>query len=198
MKQQIKRILKSLINLIFLTAVFPLFVFHTIGAFFGNKDSSFWSVSQFLSLFPGLTGTYLRKSFYRLAMTRCHSECAILFGTVFSQADTEIGKGVYIGPFCNIGKCKISDHCTLGSNVHIMSGKHQHHFDDPDIPIQDQGGVFEKVVIGEDTWIGNCALIMADVGKKCIIGAGSVVTKEVADFSIIAGNPAKLIRRRKN
>jgi len=129
-------------------------------------------------------------------MTHCDKDCAILFGTIFSQADTEIGKGVYIGPNCNIGRCKIEDYCTLGSGVHIMSGRQQHNFDDLDTPIQDQGGIFEKVLIGEDTWIGNCALIMANVGKKCIIGAGAVVTKDVEDFSIAAGNPAKVIRKR--
>jgi virginiamycin A acetyltransferase len=62
--------------------------------------------------------------------------------------------------------------------------------------VQKQGGTFEKVVIGEDTWIGNGALVMANVGKKCIIGAGSVVTKDVDDFSVVAGNPARIIRKR--
>jgi acetyltransferase-like isoleucine patch superfamily enzyme len=191
-----KSILKSLVNAFCLVVVFPLFIVHCIRASVGGKDSSFWACSQFLSLLPGSWGSYLRKNFYRLSMTRCDKDCAILFGTIFSHADTEIGKGVYIGPHCNIGRCKIEDYCTLGSNVHIMSGKHQHHFDDLNIPIQEQGGVFEKVVIGEDTWIGNCALIMANVGKKCIIGAGSVVTKDVEDFFIVAGNPARVIRKR--
>jgi len=188
--------LKNLLNTICTVFVFPLFALHRLNVFLGNEDSSFWAFSQFLSLFPGIPGNYLRKSFYHLAMTRCDRDCAILFGTIFSQADTEIGKGVYIGPHCNIGKSEISSHCTLGSNVHIMSGKRQHNFDDLNISVQAQGGIFEKVVIGEDTWIGNCALIMANVGKKCIVGAGSVVTGDVEDYSIVAGNPARLIRKR--
>ena len=138
----------------------------------------------------------MRKNFYRLSMSRCNKDCAILFGTIFSQVDTEIGKGVYIGPHSNIGKCKIESYCTIGSNVHIMSGKHQHNFDDLDTPVQEQGGIFEKVIIGEDTWIGNCALIMANVGKKCVVGAGSVVTKDVEGFCIVAGNPARVIKKR--
>jgi acetyltransferase-like isoleucine patch superfamily enzyme len=52
------------------------------------------------------------------------------------------------------------------------------------------------VTIGEDTWVGNCAIIMANIGKKCIIGAGSVVTKDIEDYSIVVGNPAKVIRKR--
>jgi len=161
--EKIKEQLKSLLNACCIALMFPLLVIFRIGSFFGQKDSAFWGISQLLSLFPGLWGSYLRKNFYRLSMTHCDKDCAILFGTIFSQADTEIGKDVYIGPHCNIGRCKIEDHCTLGSGVHIMSGKRQHNFDDLNTPIQEQGGIFEKVSVGEDTWIGNCALIMANV-----------------------------------
>jgi virginiamycin A acetyltransferase len=194
----VKRILKTAVDWISLLIVAPLYIVFFLPASTRGKDRSFWGMSQFLSLFPGLPGNYLRKNFYRLTMTRCDRECAILFGTIFSQRDTEIGKGVYIGPNCNIGKCRIESHCTLGSNVHVMSGKHQHYFDNPGLPVQEQGGVLEKVVVGEDTWIGNGALIMANVGKKCIIGAGSVVTGDVDDFSIVAGNPARIIGSRVN
>ena len=196
MRSIIKDILKGIVNFICIVIVLPLYLIHGVMGTLKNKDSSFWTFSQFLSLFPGSSGSYLRKNFYRLSMTQCNKDCAIMFGTIFSQVDTEIGKGVYIGPNCNIGRCKIENYCTIGSNVHIMSGKAQHNFNDLDTPIQDQGGIFEKVTIGEDTWIGNCALVMANIGGKCIIGAGSVVTKDVEDFSIVAGNPAKVIKKR--
>lgn len=120
-----------------------------------------------------------------------------MFGVLFSQVDTEVGKSVYIGPSSNIGMCRIEDYCTLGSSVHVMSGRCQHSFDDLDKPMREQGGTYKKVVIGEDTWIGNGALIMANVGRKCVVGAGSVVTTDVDDFSVIAGNPARLVRKRK-
>ena len=152
-----KQVVKYLINAIFILGIFPLYLFHWIISLGGNKDRSFWGFSQFLSLFPGIPGNYLRKGFYRLTMTFCDKDCAISFGTIFSQVDTEIGKGVYIGPCCNIGRCKIEDYCTLGSGVHIMSGKQQHNFSSTllDTVIREQGGIFEKVIIGEDTWIGN-------------------------------------------
>jgi acetyltransferase-like isoleucine patch superfamily enzyme len=187
---------KKIANGVFMVLILPLLVIYKIFSVVSKPDSTFWAFSQFLSLMPGKSGSYLRKSFYRLAMTNCSPECHILFGTIFAQRDTEIGDGVYIGPNCNIGRSKIEDYCTLGSNVHIMSGKKQHNFDDLDRSIREQGGSLDKVIIGEDSWIGNGALIMANVGKKCIIGAGSVVTKDVEDFSIVAGNPAKLIRKR--
>jgi len=163
----------------------------------GRRDHFFSASSQFLSLFPGLLGSYLRKNYYRLTMTACSGDCAIMFGTIFSQTDTEIGTHVYIGANCNIGRSIVEDYCTLGSNVHILSGKKQHNFEDLDTPIQEQGGTFKKIRIGEDTWIGNGAIVMANIGKKCIIGAGSVVTRDFPDYSIIGGNPAKILKKRK-
>lgn len=178
-------------------AVFPILAAYALLGLVSGGDGLFWSFSQFLSLLPGKTGSFLRVAFYRFAMSRCSPDCAILFGTIFSHADTEIGRGVYIGPQCNIGSCRIEDDCTLGSGVHVLSGKGQHRFDDPETPIREQGGTFEKVTIGEDTWVGNGALILAHVGRKCVVGAGAVVTREVEDFSIVAGNPARVIGSRK-
>jgi len=55
-----------------------------------------------------------------------------------------------------------------------------------------------RVIIGADVWIGHAAIVMpgVSVGTGSIIGSGSVVTKNVPDYTIVAGNPAKIIRRR--
>lgn len=175
----------------------PIYLSYRLAARVGDPDEAFWSFSQALSMFPGKTGSFLRNAFFRRAMTACHPDVTIQFGTLFSQRDIEIGPNVYIGPQCNIGRCRLEAYCTLGSGVHIMSGKRQHFFGDPQTPIKDQGGVLEKVVIGEDTWIGNGALVMADIGRKCVIGAGAVIAAPVPDYAIMAGNPAKQISQRK-
>jgi acetyltransferase-like isoleucine patch superfamily enzyme len=191
-----KTIVKSIIQFTFILLMLP---YYLIFLFFGlliSKDRIFSSFSQTLSLLPGTLGSYLRIAFYRMAMTNCEADIVIGFATLFSQKDTEIHAGTYIGPQCNIGKCKIEMNCLLGSGVHILSGKGQHNFDDLDTPLKDQGGEFNKIIIGEDSWLGNGSIVMANVGKKCIVAAGAIVVSDVPDYAIVGGNPAKIIKMR--
>jgi len=190
-----KQIAKKTARITALVITLPIYLVYSIASLL-SKDQAFAGFSQFLSLLPGLTGSYLRVAFYQLAMKKCSQELTIGFGTLFSQPQTELSEGVYIGPQCNIGKCRIEANCLLGSGVHIMSGKGQHNFSDLDTPIREQGGSFEAVTVGEDSWVGNGALIMANIGKKCIVGAGSVVINDIPDYSVVAGNPAKIIKSR--
>jgi acetyltransferase-like isoleucine patch superfamily enzyme len=191
-----KSIVKKTVSNLFIVLMSPLILVYFLSRVIIGKRA-IASFSQLLSLLPGKLGSYCRIAFYRAAFTSCSHECAIGFATIFSQQDTEIGRGVYIGTQCNIGMCNIGENCLIASGVHIMSGSQQHNFLDLETPIQQQGGSYTKIEIGEDSWIGNGSLVMANVGKKCIIGAGSVVTKDVADYSIMAGNPARLIKSRK-
>lgn len=191
-----KTAIKKAIHYLSCLLVLPLVVVFWLVAKSGHRDTMFSGMSQLLSLIPGKSGSYLRKAFYQFAMSHCHDDGFIGFGAIFSQADTEIHQGVYIGPQCNIGKCCIGRDCLFGSGVHVLSGKGQHRFDDLSTPVRDQGGTFEKIAIGEDTWVGNGAIIMANVGKHCVVAAGAVVTVDVADYAIVAGNPAKVVRSR--
>jgi len=192
-----KQTAKHAARLVALLIALPVYCIYSIASLILPKDQIFTGFAQLLSLFPGISGSYLRVAFYRLAMQKCQKELFIGFGTLFSQHQTELLNGVYIGPQCNIGKCRIEENCLLGSGVHVMSGKRQHNYTDIDIPIREQEGILKSITIGEDTWVGNGALIMANVGKKCIIGAGSVVISDIPNYSIVAGNPAKIIKSRK-
>lgn len=192
----LRTFLKSTLRLMFTLLALPFWLLFWLTSLVFGKDQAITSYSQLMSLFPGQFGNYLRLAFYQLALEKCGKDSVIAFGTLFSQQDTQLGDGVYIGPQCNLGKCEIGDHCLLGSGVHIMSGKSQHNFDDLDTPLKDQGGQFQKVIVGEDSWLGNGTLVMANVGKKCIVGAGSVVVDDIPDYTIAAGNPAKALKNR--
>jgi len=191
-KQAAKSIMRFLARILML----PAYFIYSIAYLVFPKDSVFSGFSQLLSLLPGTWGSYLRVGFYQLTMKKCHENLVIGFGTLFSQQQTELSEGVYIGPQCNIGQSSIEKNCLIGSGVHIMSGKTQHTFIDLNTPIKAQGGTFDTISIGEDSWIGNGSLIMANIGKKCVVGAGSVVINDTPDYSIVAGNPAKIIKSR--
>lgn len=193
---RLKAGIKSAVNAVSTVVIFPLYLSYIFLGLVAGRDGLFASYSQLISLVPGKTGSYLRNSFYRLTMTRCEDGVVFSFGTLFSQRDTEIGSGTYIGPQCNFGSCSVGRDCLVGSGVHILSGKRQHAIDDLDTPIREQGGVLTKVRIGDDCWIGNGAIVMADVGNQCVIAAGAVVVDTVRDRSIVGGNPATLIRQR--
>lgn len=192
-----KPVLKCFARYLASTMVLPLLALDKIAAF-GGSDAVFLALSQLLSLLPGKSGCYIRAAFYRHALTRCSTDLFVGFTTLFYQRNTAIGAGVYIGPQCNIGACRIGDDTLIASGVHIMSGTNQHRFEDLHTPIRDQGGEFTQISIGRDCWVGNGALVMADIGDHCVIGAGSVVTRPIPDYAIAVGNPARVVRSRLN
>ena len=146
---------------------------------------------------PGKIGDYLRRAFYARVLTHCDSSATIQFGTLFSQAGARIDENVYVGPRCHLGLVHLEKDVLLAAGVHIPSGGAIHGTDDVDVPIREQPGVRTLVRIGEGTWIGSAAVVMADVGRHCVIGAGSVVTKPIPDYSVAAGVPARVIRLRR-
>jgi len=94
------------------------------------------------------------------------------------------------------GTFRIGNHVLIGPKVIIHSANHR--YDDPNIPIQKQGHVFRKVIIEDDVWIGGGAIILPGVkiGKGAVIGAGSVVTRDVPPYTVVAGSPARKIKDR--
>ena len=89
----------------------------------------------------------------------------------------------------------IGNNCNIGSNVYIADNTHG--YEDIDIapkfqPIKQ----LNEVVIGDDTWIGRNACVMGcRIGKHCVIGANSVVNKDVPDYCVATGMPAKIVKR---
>ena len=112
------------------------------------------------------------------------------------NAKVVIGDGANIGRRCVIGCGKsvtIGKKVLLGPNVYINDMDHE--YENPDKPIMDQGITNPKPIsIGDDSWCGINSVILASVGKHCVIGANSVVTKEIPDYSVAVGQPARIVK----
>ena len=127
--------------------------------------------------------------------------------TIESRADFGGGKNISIGNNSGIGyKCQIPSNTIIGNNVmmgpEVIIYRQNHKFNRTDMPMNLQGyKISNKLIIGDDIWIGTRVMIMPNVqniGEGSILAAGSVVTKNVEPYSIIGGNPARLIKKRAN
>lgn len=179
-----------------LVAVLPVLLHYWFWSRVVGRHAAFRGATQFVSLLPGLPGLYLRNAFLRHTLAHCHPSACVEFGVLFSEPGATIAAGVYVGPRCILGLVRLEKDVLLASGVQVPSGGKTHRFDDPDVPIRDQGGEVTVVTIREGAWVGAGAIVMADVGKGTIVAAGSVVTKPLPEFVIAAGVPAKVIRPR--
>jgi len=161
-----------------------------------GPDRALEGSSQLLALLPGLSGQYLRRAFLGRVLANCHPSATIQWGTLFSQVNARIDENVYVGPGCHLGSVHLEKDVLLAAGVHVPSGRHTHGVESTDVPIRDQAENRRMVRIGSGTWIGAGAIIMADVGRDSIVGAGAVVTKPVPDRVLAAGVPAQVIKSR--
>lgn len=124
-------------------------------------------------------------------------------GTVLSLRDgrMELGDHSNIGGSCRIGcsggMVRIGQHVLVGAFTYIGGGMHR--FDRTDVPMALQGQSFKGgVTIEDDVWIGGGCQVLdgVTIGKGSIIGAGSIVTRDIPPYSIAFGNPAKVHKQR--
>ena len=110
----------------------------------------------------------------------------------------EIGSHSGIGRNCYVNNVKIGNYVMMGQDVLIYGANHN--FMSFDKPMSKQGsGEMRTLIIEDDVWIGSRVIITASVnriGTGSILAAGSVVTKDVPEFAIVGGNPAKVIKYR--
>lgn len=174
----------------------PLVLWFHVRSWLMGRDRAFQASCEWLSMLPGLLGQYLRRAFLAWTCEACGPDTVIGFGTLFSTARVRIDGNAYVGPQCNIGWAHIERDVLLAAGVQIPSGPETHGTARLDIPIRDQPGNPRVVRVGEGSWVGNGAILMADVGRHAIIAAGAVVTKPLPDYCVAAGVPARVIRMR--
>ncbi len=143
-----------------------------------------------------LVRRFICRRIFKYAGKKINIEKGAYFG---DGSEIEIGDYSAIGVNCQTcGPIKIGNDVMMGPDVIILTLHHK--FDRLDIPMWQQGHYpSEPVVIGDDVWIGTRAIFLPGVkiGKGAIIGAGAVITKDVPEYAIVGGNPAKVIKFRK-
>jgi len=110
-------------------------------------------------------------------------------GDVVIGCDSRVGIGSVV-----IGPATIGDNVIIAQHV-VMSGLN-HSYQDVQIPIRLQKVTTKLIVIEDDCWIGANSVITAGVtvGRHSVIAAGAVVTKNVPAYSVVAGNPARILK----
>lgn len=113
----------------------------------------------------------------------------------------KVGSHTYIGEYNNLraagGQIIIGEHCLISQNITIVSTNHLHSVLTR-IDLQSWSVENNCVTIGNDVWIGANSVILpgVQIDDGAIIAAGSVVTKDVPKYAIVAGNPARIIKYR--
>lgn len=136
----------------------------------------------------------------------------LLYGNVTVRPSSHLYTNVPASEIVFGDGTEIGNHSTISSynkiifekdvltGPHVFISDHNHEYSNPDIAVCNQGvrcGDGDKVVIGEGSWIGTNAVIIGNVriGKHSVIGANAVVTKDIPDYSVAVGIPARVVRQ---
>lgn len=175
---------------------------------------------------PGGVGSKLRYYYYRTQFKNCGTRVSIaagghirncrniVFGNnigiginaqLYAEGDGSekiiIGNNVYLNSNVMInadhgGRIEIGNNCIIGPNVVFRTSNHI--FSSRKTPIRQQGHKPGVIIVSDDVWIGANVVVLPDVtiGRSAIVAAGAVVTKDVDDYMIVAGVPARIIGTR--
>ncbi len=142
----------------------------------------------------------LRYALLKSLAKKCGDAVAVYSDAyIMHPENMEIGSNVTFQPMCYVeamGGITIGDDVSIAHHATIISESHV--YDDPNVPFKCQGMIRKPVVIGNDVWIGAKASVLCGVhiGDKAVIGANSVVNKDVASCHVVVGSPAKTVKIR--
>jgi acetyltransferase-like isoleucine patch superfamily enzyme len=188
--------LKRMLNVLALAIVAPAAATCQLDRLLGPSSESvfaFWT--HVFAVLPGVPGMFLRRAWYRWTLDRCAENVIVEFGTLFTRRAAILDPGVYIGPYALIGSVWLQENCLIGSRVSLLSGGDHHEWLPPGRWSATDHSRLKQIVIGANTWVGEGAILLAGTGEGCMVAAGSVVSRPVPAGLLVAGNPARFVRR---
>lgn len=143
-------------------------------------------------------GVTIRGKIYSTLLKQCGKNLKISSNVnIFSPETLSVGNNVYIGfnTYLGAGEIILEDEVVIGPFGSITAGNHMFR----NGSVIGGGYKYGKVIIGKGSWIGAHVCLTADVriGRGCLIAAGAVVTKNVPDYTVAGGIPAKYIKDNK-
>jgi carbonic anhydrase/acetyltransferase-like protein (isoleucine patch superfamily) len=171
----------------------------------GIRTEYFCLMQQVVALFPDvgkLSG--VRTWFYRSRLGRCGQRVTMMSGckifcpqAVFIGDDVGVNLGVVIDA-CDGGRIEIGN--SIGIGPYCVLRAADHGFADPNVTFRKQPHVPGTIVIEDDVWLGSHVVVTRNVriGRGSVIGAHSVVTKDIPPYSVAAGVPARVIKSRQD
>lgn len=160
----------------------------------------------------------IRLDLRSLVSRECVLEAPVAIGPRVKLIGCKLGRGSYISGDCRLSAVKFGRFCSVGSQLHVADGRHPTRDWASSHPAffstREQAGftfadrdVYEELQrcqdgwaldVGHDVWIGDRVTVLAGlrIGTGAVIGAGSVVTRDVEDYTIVAGVPAHVVGRR--
>jgi acetyltransferase-like isoleucine patch superfamily enzyme len=188
-------ILRSLCDILAVVLMFPCalccWLEHWINP---EHEGVFVFFGQLIGLVPGLPGTYLRRAFYFQTLSSCARDIYIGFGSHFTHREACVESRVYIGSYALIGCAVLRKECMIGSRASLLSGGSLHAMDESGNWLPADRSQLQKIVIGENAWLGEGAIVMCDIGARAMVAAGAVVSTPVPERVMVGGNPARFIR----
>jgi len=151
---------------------------------------------------PTPVGDLARWAVLRLTLKRCaipvlwiRAGTDIWWPSNISIGESFLNESLF---FNGYGGIEIGDHCLIGKGCSFFSGGHN--FQSLDDPIAEQGLMMAPIHLEDDVYLGINCIVLGNVriGRGAVVGAGSVVTRDVPPLAVVAGNPAKLIRYREH
>lgn len=196
MRSALSRVLKVTANSVAVCLVLPMAVTCWIEETLnpsGEGLFNFWT--HVLAVLPGQPGVFLRRGFYRLTLASCGASLTVSFGAFFAHREAHVEEDVYIGPFAVLGRVRLRKGCLIGTRASLLSGSAQHEWDEHGRLTRSTGASLQEIEIGEHTWIGEATTVMASIGAGALVSAGAVVSAPVPAGVVVAGNPARFVRR---